>query len=188
MAAADFSTPLPQASPAPDVTTGSLRALISKAAWLSTLSKLKAISGSFFNPLEFSKPASQAEWLMRVSANAKRFKLMYGVIFLPVLISTMLSSYFRIVGVLLILGLWFYAYGIKRGDAPLEMFGFPVPKVIACSVSSVLIMLFSGMVNGLLYALVLFAVVAMPHMSFHIAADGDALDAVELQGLGAPSF
>ena len=193
---ADFSQPLPQAAGTnANTTAGStlsvaglmelLKGLVSQSAWSSLLGRFKAEAKSFFNPLEFSRPATQAEWIGRVTANASAFKLVYGIFFLPVLVSTMMSSMWLRIGSLAIIGMWGYAYGLKKEQTTLEFFGVSLPKVIACSSVSVFVMLLTGMINALFYALVLFAVVGMPHMSLHNvpAATSDSLDPIELQPL-----
>ena len=179
---ADFSTPLPQAGGAAAAAdgTGVASGLVTKAK--EAFSRLKVLSISFFNPLEFSRPASQAEWIARVSANAKHFALVYACFFAPVLIHTMMSSMWLRIGSLLICGMWGYAYGPKAADD--QIFGVPFSKLTTCATATVLVMLISGMVNALFYATVLFSLIGMPHMSLHIApTPGD----VEMQPL-APSF
>ena len=149
------------------------------------LSKAVVVWVELLNPLEFSKPESQADWLNRVSANAAHFKPIYALIFLPVLVHTMLSSFWLRVGSVILLVLWGYAFGLM-GDAPLKVFGFELKareKLYFLVPASLVIGLLTGMVNALVYATVLFACVTMPHMSFHIPASFDALDALELQTL-----
>ena len=77
---ADFSTPLPQAAGAAasqSDSTGGLVAMLKSVAnkdlWMGLGVKVLALSKSFFNPAEFGRPASQADWIARVSSNAKRF-------------------------------------------------------------------------------------------------------------------
>ena len=183
---ADFTTPLPQAGATSNVggVLGDLKGLLSKEWWTERARALTDLSRAFFNPLEFSRPASQSEWLARVPANAARFAPVYGCFFLPILLRTMLSSWWLRIGSLLLLSLWAYAYLLKKEEAVLFVCGAPVPKVIACSVASVVVMLGTGMLNALIGALFVFSVVAMPHMSLHHAPSGaDAMDAVELQTL-----
>ena len=188
MSAADFSAPLPQAVGAAGASdgVGGLRSLLaelfSREVWAERLARVAELSKSFFNPLEFSRPSSQAEWIQRVSSNASRFSLIYSLFFAPILLHTMLSSWWLRVGSLLLLGVWGYAYGVKKDEAVLILCGVPLPKVVACSVGSVVIMLATGMLNALLGALVIFAIFGMPHLSLHQAPSGaDAMDAVELQ-------
>ena len=58
-----------------------------------------------------------------------------------------------------------------------------VEKLYVLVPASILIGLLTGMINALVYATILFACVTMPHMSFHVPASFDALDALELQTL-----
>jgi len=187
--------PLPQAGGAAATTEASdssgsmLSKLMSKAAWLSVLGKVKVLSRSFFNPLEFSRPESQADWLNRVSINATHFKPLYALIFLPIVVQTMLSSFWLRIGAVVLVLMWGYAFGFK-GDAALNVFGFELKareKLYFLVPASVLIGLMTGMINALVYAVIVFAVVTMPHMSFHIPASFDALDALELQTLSTAS-
>ena len=94
----------------------------------------------------------------------------------------MLSSVWYMAGTLLLCGVWGYAYGIKHGEE--RLLGVPLPKMVSCSIASVLVMLLTGMVNALLYALLVYSVVGMPHASFHIGPIApDALDTTEMQTL-----
>jgi hypothetical protein len=185
---ADFSTPLPQATAA--VATGegaggalrnAIGRLLDRAAWTALIGRVGAQAKSFFNPLEFSRPASQSDWLARVSGNASRFSLLYACLFAPILVYTMLSSWWLVLGSTAIGGLWFYAYGVKQ-DTTFDVFGIPLPKVLTCAVVTILVMLISGMLNALIGALFVFSFVGMPHMSLHTAPGGtDAIDSLELQ-------
>lgn len=172
---ADFSTPLPQAGAAdtstPDTWKGKLQA---------GFGRVRALSISFFNPLEFSRPASQADWIARVSGNASHFSPVYACFFAPVVLYTMMSSWWLCLGSLLVCALWGYAYILKASDA--EIFRIPFSKFITCSVISVLCMLMTGMINALFYAIFLFSFVGFPHMSLHnLPGAVDALDVAELQ-------
>merc|ERR1711918_227575 len=116
-------------------------------------------------------------WLGRVSVNASHFKLMYALIFLPVLVHTMLSSMWLRVGSCVLVLLW--AYALLKADT-MTVFGVEPrdrEKLYVLVPLSVVIGLMTGMINALLYATVLFACVTMPHMSFHTPARFDALDA-----------
>jgi len=173
---ADFSTPLPQAEAAEAAVANSWKARLTTAT-----RAIASLSVSFFDPRQFSRPASQAEWLVRVPANARHFAPVYACFFAPVMLHTMLSSTWYMLGSLLLCGLWCYAYGIKRGDE--QVLGVPLPKLVSCSIASVLVMLLTGMVNALFYALLVFSLVGMPHASFHVGPTADALDTAEVQSL-----
>ena len=190
---ADFSAPLPQAggaAPADDAgaTSASMCAkALDRNEWRSAFTRVKVLSRSFFDPREFSRPASQADWLERVSVNAAHFKMLYALIFLPVLVHTMLSSMSLRLGSCVLVVLWGYAL---RTTGPLNVFGLEVSagqKLYVLVPVSVVIGLLTGMINALVYATVIFACVTMPHMSFHEPARLDALDALELQTLSEGS-
>ena len=194
---ADFSAPLPQANTgAPTATsadvTGFLsyvKSLFSREIWVTRMKNVASLSKSFFNPLEFSRPASQTEWIARVSANATRFSSIYFCFFLPILLNTMLSSWSLRIGTFALVSLWLYAYGYKKDESVLMIGGVPAPKIVACTVISVLVMLITGMINALFGAIVVFAIIGMPHMSLHMAPSvADAMDAIELQAIAPPSF
>lgn len=93
----------------------------------------------------------------------------------------MLSSLWLRIGSIALCAIWFYAYGVKKEDTMISVFGITLPKVMVCSAASVIIMLTTGMLNALLGALLLFSLIGMPHMSLHTAPAGDAIDALELQ-------
>ena len=186
---ADFSTPLPQAGgAAPTKATGAGAASIctqalDKKAWSNSFARVKVLSRSFFNPMEFSRPSSQADWLERVSVNASHFKLLYALIFLPVIVHTMLSSMWLRIGSCILAALWGYTLA-KTGTATLcGMELRDREKLYVLVPLSVVIGLLTGMVNALVFATLIFACVTMPHMSFHEPARFDALDALELQTL-----
>ena len=189
---ADFSQPLPQAgggsagaADAAPSTSISCSKLLDKQTWITGFGKVKVLSRSFFNPGEFSKPASQADWLERVSVNAGHFKLLYALIFLPILVHTMLGSMWLRIGSGAMVLLWGYA--LLRPE-PIKACGLELrdrEKLYVLVPLSLLIGLMTGMINALLYATVLFACVTMPHMSFHNPARFDALDALELQAMNA---
>ena len=186
---ADFSTPLPQATAAAaqDAPAGSWFATaLSKDAWLGTLGRVKVLSRSFFRLSEFSKPESQADWLHRVSVNAHTYKVMYSLVLLPVLVYTMLSSMWLRIGTVVLVALWGYAFMYKNGEVPLSCFGFEFKareKLYVLVPASIIVGLVTGMLNALISAAIIFALVTLPHMSFHAPASFDALDALELQTL-----
>ena len=196
---ADFSTPLPQANAAAvtaATTSGDasgfmsyVKSLCSREVWVERTKNISSLSKSFFNPLEFSRPASQTEWIARVSANATRFSSIYFCFFLPILLNTMLSSWSLRIGSFFLVALWIYAYGYKKDESVLMIGGVPAPKIVACTVISILTMLITGMVNALFGAIVIFAIIGMPHMSLHMAPSvADAMDAIELQAITTPRF
>ena len=108
---ADFSAPLPQAAGGSGGELKSagaaLRALITREFWASAyaslqserVARLKALAKSCINPLEFSKPATSAEAMARVVANARAFLPVYvGAVVLPLMIFTLLSSWWLFLG------------------------------------------------------------------------------------------
>merc|ERR1719231_1606307 len=97
----------------------------------------------------------------------------------------MMSTLWLRVGSIVLLALWLYAYGYKKEETVLIIAGVPLPKIIACSAISVVVMLATGMLNALIGALFLFALIGFPHMSLHMAPLADAIDAVELQAIAS---
>mmetsp|Transcript_43370 Transcript_43370/g.113998 ORF Transcript_43370/g.113998 Transcript_43370/m.113998 type:complete len:183 (-) Transcript_43370:309-857(-) len=176
MSVPDFSIPI--GSPMPGAPAESSRQAKIKGA----LMHLKSASASFFNPREFSRPASQSDWIARVTANARAFSSVYALLFTPILINTMMSSNMLCLGSLVIFGLWGYAYWVKAEDE--YLFGIPFSKFLTCAAVSVLVMLLTGMLNALISCAFLFSLVAMPHLSFHaVPGTADAMDAQEMQSL-----
>ena len=57
------------------------------------LGTLRVTLRSAFNPLEFSRPATQTEWMQRVRTNGLHFKQLYGIVFLVCLVYTILRSH-----------------------------------------------------------------------------------------------
>ena len=152
-AMADFSTPLPGASP-PEPSPFVQR--VKKGAL-----QIKSLSISFFNPTEFSKPDSQSDWISRVTVNAKHFSPVYALFFAPVLAITMMASMWLQIGTFAVCGVWAYGYWVKAADE--QILGSPLSKFLTCSSISVIVMLATGMVNALFYALVLFSIMCRLH-------------------------
>ena len=79
----------------------------------------------------------------------------------------------------MVVGLWGYAYGLKKEESTL--FGLPLPKLVVCGSATAVIALLTGMLNALIGSLILFALFGLPHASLHTASSADAIDALELQ-------
>ena len=74
--------------------------------------------------------------------------------------------------------LWGYAFMYKNGEVPLSCFGFEFKareKLYVLVPASIIVGLVTGMLNALIYAAIIFALVTLPHMSFHAPASFDAL-------------
>ncbi len=175
----DFSTPLPQASGGLQATDALGRRERIKRA----LMHFKKAAFSFANPYEFSNPSSQGEWIARVRANSKHFAAVYGVLFAPFLLHMMTSDMWLQIGAAVLGGVWIYGYWLKADDE--QLCGVPLSKFWTCLALSFVVMLLTGMLNALLTAMLMFSLVAMPHMSFHVAAgaSADALAQEEMQTL-----
>ena len=79
------------AAPPADAWSASFTMPQARNAWRASFTRAKVLS--FFNPREFSRPTSKADWLERMSANAIHFEKLYALklIFLLVLVYTMVS-------------------------------------------------------------------------------------------------
>ena len=78
------------------------------------------------------------------------------------------------------------AFVIQPPEATLEVFGFQLKrreKLLVLVPFSILVVTITGMINSLLYVIVLSSIVSLPHASLHIPAEFDELDALELEGL-----
>ena len=99
-----------------------------------------------------------------------------------------MSSLWLRIGSVVLLLVYAYAFVYKKEESVLIVGGIPMPKVMASSVAAVLVMLATGMLNALIGAVFLFALVGMPHMSLHHLPSGaDAMDSVELQAIAVPA-
>ena len=92
-------------------------------AWSASFTRVKVLS--FFNPRELSRPASKADWLQCVSANASHFEKLYALIFLLVLVYTMVVPMWLVSSRTWIHILGSVCYFIHRerfGDSPIQYF------------------------------------------------------------------
>ena len=183
--AADIGAP-----PAPGVFKKVLegaRALMGNKAMVAQMfGTLRVLARSAFNPLEFSKPADRTEWLHRVRTNGFHYKYLYAIVFLACLVYTILSSPLLLFGMLMLLGAWMYAFVLTSPESVLEVFGFQLKrreKLLVLVPFSILVVTLTGMINSLVYVVLLSTLVSLPHASFHGPAEFDELDALELEGL-----
>lgn len=150
------------------------------------LGKLRVLGRTFFNPRAFSKPADRTEWLSRVRLNASHYWNVYSVLFGGVVVYTVLSSPWFLLGMAMMAGAWAYAFVVTGPDMPLTVMGFELrrkEKFLVLGPFSLLVVALCGMINSIIYAVFLAGFISLPHASFHEPAELDALDALELDGL-----
>jgi len=173
---------------------GALKAVLSKAKGIVSnraalelqLAKVRVLSRSFFNPLEFSKPPDRAQCLHRIQVNAAHYKAIYGLVVITCLVYTILSSPLLLLGLALMLAAWLYAFVLNPADATITVCGQELrrrEKFVLLIPFSLLVVLVTGLINSLFSVLMFSALIAVPHASFHECGELDALDALELQGL-----
>jgi len=188
MTSAPAAAPAEDTPPAPGIFKKVLetaRSLLGNKAMLaSLLGTIRVLARSAFNPLEFSRPASQAECLQRIRTNGWHFRQLYGIVFVSCLIYTILSSPLLLFGMLMLVGAWVYAFVLQAPGATLEVAGFQLKrreKLLVLVPFSILVVTLTGMINSLLYVVVLSSIVSGPHAALHIPAEFDELDALELE-------
>jgi hypothetical protein len=150
------------------------------------LGKLAILARAFVSPTQFSKPADQAECLRRVRSNLSHFRYLYGIIYVFVLGWTILSSPLLLMGLLILAAAWMYCFVLTNQDEALVIGGFELrrrEKLLVLVPFSILVVTLSGMINSLLYVVILSTLIALPHASFHEPHELDALDQLELEGL-----
>mmetsp|Transcript_1727 Transcript_1727/g.4868 ORF Transcript_1727/g.4868 Transcript_1727/m.4868 type:complete len:195 (+) Transcript_1727:115-699(+) len=173
---------------------GRLSALVAKVKGLFTnreetrlmLGKLAITARAFASPTSFSKPQDRSEWLRRVRSNFSSFKTIYGLVFIAVMVYTVLSSPMLLCGLFILAGAWVYSFILTNQDEALTIAGFELrrrEKLIVLVPFSILVVTLSGMINSLLWVLVLSSIISLPHASFHEPHELDALDQLELEGL-----
>ena len=148
--------------------------------------KLVILARAFVAPTAFSKPADRSECLRRVRANVSHFRNIYGLIFIAVMIYTVLSSPMLLFGLFILASAWVYAFVLTNQEEALTIAGFEMrrrEKLFALVPFTILVVTLSGMINSLLWVLILSSLIALPHASFHEPHELDALDALELEGL-----
>ena len=150
------------------------------------IGKLSILARAFISPTSFSKPADRSECLQRVRGNFSHFRNIYGLIFIAVAIYTVLSSPLLLCGLLILASAWLYSFVLTPQEEPLTVAGFQLrrrEKLIVLVPFSILVVTFSGMINSLVYILILTSFIAVPHAAFHELHELDALDQLELEGL-----
>jgi len=91
-----------------------------------------------------------------------------------------------LLGLVVLLGVWAYCFVLNSPSTPLEIFGFELrrrEKFVVLLPFTVVVVTFTGMINGLLYVVLLSSMVSLPHACFHEVAELDALDILEIQSL-----
>ena len=183
------------APPAPGmfkkVLEGAKALLGNKAIMSQMFGTLRVLTRSAFNPLEFSKPADRTECLNRVRTNGYHYRHLYSIVFLICTVYTILSSPLLLFGMLMLLGAWLYAFVFMAPDAIMEVAGFQLKRrerLLVLVPFSILVVTLTGMINSLLYVIVLSSLVSLPHAAFHTPAEFDELDALELEGLAPATF
>jgi hypothetical protein len=183
------------APPAPGmfkkVLEGAKALLGNKMIMTQMFGTLRVLTRSAFNPLEFSKPADRTECLHRVRTNGYHYRHWYSIVFLGCTVYTILSSPLLLFGMLMLLGAWLYAFVLTAPDAIMEVAGFQLKRrerLLVLVPFSILVVTLTGMINSLLYVVVLSSLVSLPHASFHTPAEFDELDALELEGLAPTAF
>lgn len=150
--------------------------------------KTTILARGCMNPRSFSKPENRELWLQRVRTNFSRYRSLYAILFLAVLVYTVLSSPLLLLGLAMLASAWAYAFVLKKPEDAIEVFGIELrsrQKLMALAPFTLIIVVFTGMINSLIWVLILTVILALPHASFHEAPEMDALDALELEGLQA---
>lgn len=156
------------------------------------VSKGMILARGAFSFRSFSKPENREVWLQRVRANFSFYRSLYAVLFLVVLVYYVLSSPTLLFGIFLVAGAWAYAFILKKPEDPIDVFGVELrsrQKLMALAPFSLLVVVFTGMINSFIWVFIVTVLLALPHASFHDVPELDALDALELEGLnsGVPS-
>mgnify|MGYP001984388990 FL=1 len=163
-----------------------LATLIERFPLRATVARARVLSRSFLDPRAFSKPESWQEALARARHNAYQYYIFYAAAVLAVLLYTILSSPWLIVGVSLLSGAWFYSFVVLGADAPLVACGMKLErreKLLVLVPFSALVVAITGLIGSLLWAIIASFVVTIPHATMHQVTELDALDALELEGL-----
>ena len=98
----------------------------------------------------------------------------------------MLSSPWLLLGLTVISGAWAYAFVLTSPETPITIAGFELrrrEKMLALAPFSLLVVLLCGLINSIIYVVLVSVLLSLPHASFHEVVEMDALDALELEGL-----
>jgi len=154
----------------------------------TVIGKQAILARGFFSPTSFSKPETRDVWLARVRANFSHYRSLYGILFAVVLVYTVLSSPLLLLGLSVLAFAWLYAFVLTSPETPINIAGFELKrreKVLALAPFSLLVVVLCGLINSLIWVVILTTILALPHASFHEVVELDALDALELEGLKA---
>lgn len=155
------------------------------------LNKTQKSARRFFACTEFNKPPSRAEWMGRLSSNTYQFKLMYGILYLGVLVYYLLTSMSLVFGVVLIVGSWGYFFMLTSADTPMTIGGHTLQrkeKTVVCVVGSLLVAVFTGIFSTLLWVVAVGTCLTVLHASFRKKLESDPLFELEQEVDDAGQF
>ena len=155
------------------------------------VNKTRKSATRFFACSEFSKPANRGELMDRLRSNTYQFKLMYGILYLGVLVYYLLTSMSLVFGVCLIAGSWTYFFAITNADTPMTIGGHTLgrkEKTFCCVVGSLLVAVFTGIFSTLLWVLAVGTILTVGHASFRKKLESDPLFELEQEVDGAGQF
>ena len=155
------------------------------------VNKTRKSATRFFACSEFSKPKNRGELVDRLRSNTYQFKLMYGILYLGVLVYYLLTSMSLVFGVVLIAGSWTYFFAITNADTPMTIGGHTLgrkEKTFCCIVGSLLVAVFTGIFSTLLWVLAVGSILTVAHASFRKKLESDPLFELEQEVDGAGSF
>ena len=93
-----------------------------------------------------------------------------GILFVAVAVYTVLSSPLLLLGLSLLAGAWAYAFVLTSPETPITIAGFELrrrEKLFALAPFSILVVTLCGLINSIVWCVVLTVLLALPHASFH---------------------
>ncbi|GBG26330.1 PRA1 family protein B6 [Hondaea fermentalgiana] len=151
--------------------------------------KIRSEAKDLVNPTGFSKPQTRSEWMTRISANAKHFRLSYTAMYLLTLVYFVLTSPFLLFEIALVAGLWAFFFKVNKAEDVIKVGKYEIGRneKTMIFIPLVLFIAFFGGVISTLFSIVFFGTFFTGiHASFRQPIEPDPLDALDGPGLSPP--
>jgi len=152
--------------------------------------KMRVEAKDFFDPRGFSRPSSQEEAQLRLSANAAHFRLSYSGLYGLATAYFVLTSPLLMFELGLISGLWVLFFKMNRADDVVTIGQYQLgrrEKMLVLVPLTGFVAFFGGLISTLFYIAFFGTLLVVVHASFREPVQPDPLDALEGPA-SAPDF
>ena len=132
----------------------------------------------------YSKPASFEQATTRLRANVSYFRISYSAVFVTVLLLFILSNPILFVSTIALIVMW-SAFLSQPPDHVLKLGSVELKrneKLMILGSTSVLVVVFGGLISSALYVLTTSGIIISAHGAFKEPVEVDALDQLEQEG------